>query len=65
MRTIARRKHLSKNTVSQAILHIAKETRGSIWIAKRFSPQWRRVLSVDGKVIRVFDSSVTKIHGTL
>jgi hypothetical protein len=55
MRTIARRKHLSKNTVSQAILHIAKETRGSIWIAKRFKPQWGHVLSVDGKVIRVFD----------
>jgi hypothetical protein len=36
-------------------LKIARETKGSIWIAKHFKPQWGQVLSVDGKVIRVFD----------
>jgi hypothetical protein len=55
MRIIARRKRLSKNTVSQVILKIAEDAKGSIWIAKHFKPQWGRVLSVDGKVIRVFD----------
>ena len=55
MRTIARRKHLSKNTVSLAVLAVAKQAKGSIWIAHHFKPRWGQVLSVDGKMIRVFN----------
>lgn len=64
MRTIGKRKHLSKNTVSQIVLEIAKKTKGSIWIAKRFRPKWGNVLSVDGKTIRVFDPFAKEYPGT-
>ncbi len=64
MRTIGRRKHLSKNTVSQVILETAREVKGSIWIAKNFQPRWGNVLSVDGKVIRVFDPFAKDYQGT-
>jgi len=64
MRTIGRRKHLSKTTVSSAILETAKRTKGSIWISKHFQPNWGNVLSVDGKVIRVFDPLAKRYHGS-
>lgn len=64
MRTIGRRKHLSKNTVSLVILEAAREAKDSIWIAERFKPKWGNVLSIDGKVIRVFDSFAKDYAGT-
>lgn len=64
MRTIGRRKHLSKNTVSQTILDIAKQIKGSIWIAKNLKPNWGHALSVDGKIIRVFDPFAKEHEGT-
>lgn len=64
MRTIGRRKHLSKNTVSLVILEEARETRNSIWIAQQFKPNWGHVLSTDGKVIRVFDPLANDYAGT-
>ncbi len=64
MRTIGRRKNLSKNTVSQVVLETAREAKGSIWIAEKFQPKWGNVLSVDGKVIRVFDLFAKDYQGT-
>ncbi len=64
MRTIGRRKHLSKNTVSLVVLEAARKTKDSIWIAKQFKPNWGHVLSIDGKVIRVFDSFAKDYVGT-
>lgn len=64
MRTIGRRKHLSKSTVSQVVLETAKEAKNSIWIAEKFQPNWGHVLSVDGKVIRVFDPFAKDYQGT-
>lgn len=64
MRTIGRRNHLSKNTVSLVVLEAARESKGSIWIAKKFQPKWGNVLSVDGKVIRVFDPFAKEHWGT-
>lgn len=64
MRTIGRRKHLSKNTVSLVILETARETKDSIWIAKNLQPKWGHVLSIDGKVIRVFDPFAKEYQGT-
>jgi hypothetical protein len=64
MRTIGRRKHISKYTVSLAVTTIAKEVKGSIWIAKQFRPQWGHVLCVDGKIIRVFNPGAKNYQGT-
>ncbi len=64
IRTIARRKHLSKTTVGETILEIAKQTKGSVWIAKHFKPKWGHVLSVDGKIIRVFNPGAKDYKGT-
>lgn len=64
IRTIARRKHLSKTTVSLVVREIAKQAKGSIWIAKQFRPRWGHVLSVDGKFIRVFDFFAHRFQGT-
>jgi len=64
MRTIGRRKQVSKYTVSVAVTTIAKEVKGSIWIAKQFQPLWGHVLSVDGKLIRVFNPGATDYRGT-
>lgn len=64
IRTIARRKKLSKTTVSLAVLEVAKESKGSIWIAKHFKPSWGHVLSVDGKIIRVFDPLANEFMGS-
>lgn len=64
MRTIGRRKHLSKSTVSLVVLETARETKDSIWIAKRLLPKWGNVLSVDGKIIRVFDPFAKEYQGT-
>lgn len=64
MRVIARRKHLSKTTVSLAVLTVAKEAKGSIWIAKHFKPNWGHVLSVDGKIIRVFNPLAQQFQGS-
>lgn len=64
MRTIARRKKLSKTSVSLAVLAIAKQTKGSIWIAKHLKPNWGHVLSVDGKIIRVFNPGAKEYQGT-
>lgn len=64
IRTIARRKKLSKTTVSLAVLKVAKETKGSIWIAKHLKPNWGHVLSVDGKVIRVFNPNARYYLGS-
>jgi transposase-like protein len=64
MRVIGRREDLSKNTVSLAITTICKQTRDSIWIAKKFQPKWGNVLSVDGKIIRVFDPFAKGYIGT-
>jgi len=64
IRTIARRKRLSKTTVSLAVLKVAKTARGSIWIAKHLKPTWGHVLSVDGKVIRVFNPLAQYYQGS-
>lgn len=64
MRTIARRKNLSKNTVSQVILNTAREAKDSIWISRNLKPKWGQVLSVDGKVIRVFGPSARVYAGS-
>lgn len=64
MRTIGRHKHISKYTVSLAVTTIAKEVKGSIWIAKHFKPRWGNVLSVDGKIIRVFNPGAQNYQGT-
>jgi len=64
MRTIGRRKHVSKSTVSKAVTSIAKEAKGSIWIAEEFKPKWGHVLSVDGKIIRVFNPGAKDYQGT-
>lgn len=64
MRTIGRRKHVSKNTVSQVVTSIAKQAKGSIWIAKQLKPRWGHVLSVDGKIIRVFNPGAKDYKGT-
>lgn len=64
MRTIARRKYLSKTTVSLIILEVTQKTKGSIWIAKHLKPGWGNVLSVDGKVIRVFDALAQRFEGS-
>lgn len=64
MRTIARRKKLSKTSVSQAVLAVAKEAKGSIWIAKHLKPNWGHVLSVDGKIIKVFDPLAKHFQGS-
>ena len=64
MRTIGRRKHVSKSTVSKAVTSITKEAKGSIWIAEAFKPQWGHVLSVDGKIIRVFNQGAKDYQGT-
>jgi hypothetical protein len=64
MRTIGRRKNLSKSTVSLVVLEAAREAKGSIWIAKKFQPKWGQVLSVDGKVIRVFDPFAKEYQGS-
>lgn len=64
MRTIGRRKHLSKSTVSLVVLETARETKDSIWIAKKFQPKWGHVLSIDGKVVRVFDPFASEYQGS-
>lgn len=64
MRVIGRRKNLSKNTVSLAVTTICKQAKDSIWIAKKFQPKWGHVLSVDGKVIRVYDPFAKDYPGT-
>ena len=64
MRVIGRRENLSKNTVSLAITTICEQTRDSIWIARKFQPKWGNVLSVDGKIIRVFDPFAKGYIGT-
>lgn len=64
MRTIGRRKHVSKTTVSFAVTSIAKKVKGSIWIAKSLKPMWGNVLSVDGKIIRVFNPGAKNYQGT-
>lgn len=64
MRTIGKRKHLSKDTVSKTVLEIARQTKDSIWIAKHLLPKWGNVLSVDGKIIRVFDPFAKEYTGT-
>lgn len=64
MRVIGRRKSLSKNTVSLAVTTICEQAKDSIWIAKQFKPKWGHVLSVDGKVIRVFDPFAKGYEGT-
>lgn len=64
MRTIGRRKHLSKNTVSKAVTTTAKEIKGSIWVAKNLKPTWGHVLGVDGKLIRVFNPGAKDYIGT-
>jgi len=64
MRTIARRKHLSKTTVSAAITNAVKTVKDSVWIAKHFNPHWGHVLSVDGKFIRVFNPLAQKFQGS-
>lgn len=64
MRTIGRRKHISKNTVSLTITRIARKTKGSIWIAKHLKPRWGHVLAVDGKIIRVFNPLAKEYQGT-
>lgn len=64
MRTIGRRKHLSKNTVSKVVTGTAKEVKGSIWVASNLKPNWGHVLSVDGKLIRVFNPLAKDYVGT-
>ncbi|MCL5970089.1 MAG: hypothetical protein M1450_01130 [Patescibacteria group bacterium] len=64
MRTIGRRQHLSKNTVSLVVLEAAREAKDSIWIAKQFKPNWGHVFSIDGKIIRVFDPFAKDYAGT-
>lgn len=64
MRTIGKRNHLSKNTVSKTVLEISRQAKDSIWIAKKLQPKWGNVLSVDGKIIRVFDSFAKGYIGT-
>lgn len=64
MRVVGRRKGLSKNTVSLAITTICKQAKDSIWITKHLLPKWGNVLSVDGKIIRVFDPFAKEYEGT-
>lgn len=47
-----------------AVLEVAKEARGSIWIAKHLKPKWGHVLSADGKVIRVFNPLAQQFEGS-
>lgn len=64
MRTIARRKHISKTTVSETVLEITEKVKDSIWISKHFEPKWGHVLSVDGKMIRVFNRLAQNFVGS-
>lgn len=61
IRTIARRKHLSKTTVFQAVHQTVKDVKDSIWIARNLKPQWGHVLSIDAKFVRVFQPKTNQI----
>lgn len=55
VRILARRYETGKKQVMTAVHDISADAKDSIWIANRFSPNWRKILVFDGKYVRVYD----------
>lgn len=55
MRILARRFAKNKSTIMKIIHKVTASVKDSVWIAKKFHPQWSGILVLDGKYVRTFD----------
>lgn len=55
MRILGRRFGKNKSTIMKIIHDVTASVKDSLWIAKKFRPNWSGILVLDGKHVRTFD----------
>ncbi len=64
VRILSRRYGRAKDTIMQIIHRVCASLPNTLEIAERFRPQWSGVLTVDGKVVRVYDATIERMDRT-
>lgn len=61
IRILSRRYRRAKDTIMRIIHRVCTSLPSSLEIAERFCPQWSGVLTVDGKVVKVYDRLIERM----
>lgn len=61
LRILSRRYGKAKDTIMRIIHRVCASLPNTLEIAERFRPQWSGILTVDGKVVRVYDMVIERM----